>query len=231
MLTLDTAALVRRAFLEHLGMERTDLGRLRSLPVDAILGAQAAAFVATMVQTGLMPFHPVDDGDVVDGPPLDAFRAGRARGVDLVIGTMRDELQLFPDPGGPALEDARLVDRIARGLGGDDAGAARALIRYRRRLGEGATAGAVWDAIRTDTTMWVPNLRIADAHSSHHAATYVYRFDWEAPEIGAAHAVDIPFTFGTFDREGWGRGRRVRRARRVPRHRAARGVGRIRAPG
>jgi carboxylesterase type B len=32
----------------------------------------------------------------------------------------------------------------------------------------------------------------------------VYRFDWEAPRLGAAHAVDVPFTFGTFDREGWG---------------------------
>jgi para-nitrobenzyl esterase len=32
----------------------------------------------------------------------------------------------------------------------------------------------------------------------------VYRFDWEAPGIGAAHAVDVPFTFGTFDRDGWG---------------------------
>ena len=32
----------------------------------------------------------------------------------------------------------------------------------------------------------------------------MYRFDWEAPGIGAAHAVDVPFTFGTFDRDGWG---------------------------
>jgi para-nitrobenzyl esterase len=32
----------------------------------------------------------------------------------------------------------------------------------------------------------------------------VYRFDWEAPGLGAAHGVDLPFTFATFDREGWG---------------------------
>src|ERR1019366_1628532 len=28
--------------------------------------------------------------------------------------------------------------------------------------------------------------------------------EWPAPGVGAAHAVDLPFTFGTFDREGWG---------------------------
>ena len=52
--------------------------------------------------------------------------------------------------------------------------------------------------------MRIPNLRVADAHATRGAPTFVYRFDWEAPGIGAAHAVDVPFTFGTFDREGWG---------------------------
>ena len=58
-------------------------------------------------------------------------------------------------------------------------------------------------AIRTDTMMRVPALQVADAHAAHHATTYVYRFDWSSPAIGAAHAIDLPFTFGTFDREGW----------------------------
>jgi carboxylesterase type B len=50
----------------------------------------------------------------------------------------------------------------------------------------------------------VPALRVADGHARAGGVTYVYRFDWEAPGIGAAHAVDVPFTFGTFDRDGWG---------------------------
>ena len=29
-------------------------------------------------------------------------------------------------------------------------------------------------------------------------------FTWEAPERGAFHAIDIPFTFDTFDVDGWG---------------------------
>jgi carboxylesterase type B len=62
----------------------------------------------------------------------------------------------------------------------------------------------VWEAVRTDVMMREPNLRVADAQAEHQPDTFVYRFDWEAPGRGAVHAVDIPFTFGTFDREGWG---------------------------
>ena len=52
--------------------------------------------------------------------------------------------------------------------------------------------------------MRVPTLHVADAQVAHNPNTYVYRFDWRSPGLGAAHATDVPFTFGTFDREGWG---------------------------
>jgi carboxylesterase type B len=62
----------------------------------------------------------------------------------------------------------------------------------------------VWSAARTDAVLRVPALRVADAHAAAGNRAFVYRFDWEAPDIGAAHAVDLPFTFGTFARDGWG---------------------------
>jgi carboxylesterase type B len=201
----DAAELVTRAFLEHLGMDGVDVDRLRELPVDAVLDAQDAAFAATMVATGMMPFHPVDDGDVVDGSPVDALRAGRAAPVDLVIGTTRDELRLFPDPSSAGLERAQLVRRIGR-LAGDAApiDPEQAVDLYLDALGPGATPGDVWERVRTDTMMRVPTLSVADAQAGHNPDTFVYRFDWSSPDLGAAHATDVPFTFGTFDREGWG---------------------------
>ena len=36
------------------------------------------------------------------------------------------------------------------------------------------------------------------------APTFTYLFSWRAPDVGAFHAVDLPFTFGTFDADGWG---------------------------
>ena len=231
--TAEQADLVTRAFLDHLGLDRADLDRLRALPVDAILDAQGAAFVATMFATDMMPFHPIDDGDVVDGSPVDAIRAGRAAGVDLVIGTTSDELRLFPDPASAGLERDELVRRIARqleaspvsqkiaprsepgperpgaegarsGVLGTAIDAERAVDLYLDALGAGATPGDVWERIRTDTMMRVPTLHVADAQVAHNPNTYVYRFDWRSPGLGAAHATDVPFTFGTFDREGWG---------------------------
>ncbi len=204
VLSPDQAALVVKAFLEHLGLPHADLARLRELPIDAILDAQSAAFVATMAATGLMPFHPVVDGDVIDGPPIDALRRGRARDVDLVIGTTSDELRLFPDPTSADLDREHLVRRLAR-LAGDAAPvpAERATDLYLDALGPGATPGDVWERVRTDTMMRVPVLHVAEAQAGHNPNTFVYRFDWASPGLGAAHATDVPFTFGTFDREGW----------------------------
>jgi len=56
----------------------------------------------------------------------------------------------------------------------------------------------------TDTMMRIPATLLADELSRHNPATYTYSFEWQAPVLGAAHAVDLPFTFGTFDRCGWG---------------------------
>ena len=148
-----------------------------------------------------MPFHPSFDDTLVDVDPIGGFRAGRARDVDLVIGNTRDELRLFPDPRARDLDDAALVRMVAR-LGGPAVDPDAVLAAYRHRDSE-RSAGAIWEAARTDAVLRVPALRVADGHTRAGGVTFVYRFDWEAPGIGAAHAVDVPFTFGTFDRDGW----------------------------
>jgi para-nitrobenzyl esterase len=47
-------------------------------------------------------------------------------------------------------------------------------------------------------------MQVADAQSRWRPSTFSYLFTWEAPRLGAFHAVDLPFTFGTFDVDGWG---------------------------
>ena len=74
---------------------------------------------------------------------------------------------------------------------------------YRAALGPTAGNGDVWEAVRTDARMRIPTLRLAEARATSGTPAFVYRFDWAAPGLGAVHAVDVPFTFGTFDREGW----------------------------
>ena len=55
----------------------------------------------------------------------------------------------------------------------------------------------------SDAEMQVPLQRALDAHAEI-APTFTYLFSWRAPDVGAFHAVDLPFTFGTFDADGWG---------------------------
>jgi para-nitrobenzyl esterase len=200
-LTTELAQQVRDSLVRHLDVG-SGLDALRSAPTAALLAAQDHVFAELGPATGLMPFHPCFDGALVDVDPIRGFAAGRARDIGLVIGNTRDELRLFPDPRARDLDDAGLARMVAR-LGGPDVDPDAVLAAYRRH-DPARSAGAIWEAARTDAVLRVPALCAADAHARAGGATYVYRFDWEAPGIGAAHAVDVPFTFGTFDRDGWG---------------------------
>jgi acyl-CoA synthetase len=200
-LTAELAHQVRESLTKHLGTG-AGLDALRAAPVDAVVKAQDGAFAELGLATGLMPFHPCLDDALVDVDPIGGFRAGRAREIDLVIGNTRDELRLFPDPRARDLDDAGLARMVAR-LGGSAVDPDAVLAAYRRDDPD-RPAAAIWEAARTDAVLRVPALRVADAHARAGGVTHVYRFDWEAPGIGAAHAVDVPFTFGTFDRDGWG---------------------------
>jgi para-nitrobenzyl esterase len=198
----DTATEIASTFARALDLAAADASRLRDVPVGRLLDAQDATVAAMLGRVGPMSFAPSIDRDLCDRQVIDAISAGRAREISVVIGTTRDELALFPDPGAATLDDERLLRRI-------DALAPRVSPRrvldlYRRSLGDRASSSTIWDAVRTDAMMTVPNDRVAMAHAAGGGATFVYRFAWEAPSVGAAHAVDLPFTFGTFDRDGWG---------------------------
>lgn len=210
-LTLELAHRVRDGLGAQLHVAPNDFDALRAVPVDALITAQNRVFAEHGFATGLMPFHPTFD-DLVDLDPIHGFQAGRASAVDLIIGNTRDELRLFVDPRARDLDDAGLAPMLAR-LGNDRIDLARIdpvridpadVIAAYRSERPGCSAAEIWEAARTDSVLRVPALQAADAHAAAGAPTFVYRFDWEAPEIGAAHAVDVPFTFGTFDRGGWG---------------------------
>lgn len=201
-LTAEQGEMVASSVATNLGLDRPDAEAMRQLPAAAIVAAQAATAMDLVASIGLMPYGPVLDGGECDATILDAFAAGRPDAVDLVLGTTRHELRLFPDPTAAGLDDARLVRRVARLA--PDADPSAVVDDLRARLGGAVAPAEVWDAARTELMMRAPNVELARVRAARgHAPTFVYRFDWEAPEIGAAHGVDIPFTFGTFDREGW----------------------------
>jgi len=64
-------------------------------------------------------------------------------------------------------------------------------------------------AIETDRVFRIPAVRLAEAQSAHQAQrprTWAYLVCWESPlmggSLGACHAIDIPFVFGSIGRRG-----------------------------
>jgi carboxylesterase type B len=65
-----------------------------------------------------------------------------------------------------------------------------------------AVDGDLVEAI-ADLDLHVPNELLARAHRDRGNSVWRYRFAWDAPARRACHALDLPFTFGTFDVDTW----------------------------
>jgi para-nitrobenzyl esterase len=124
------------------------------------------------------------------------------------------------------IETARLDRSTARVLARVPGGPARAdaLLEGYRRAGEariGANPLDVFCALETDRVYRIPALRLADAQARAGGAVYAYHFTWPSAllggALGACHAVEVPFVFGTTNH----RGARVQRPARSRRARRA----------
>ena len=199
LLDRDAAREVAIAFARCAGVDVDDIDALRALSPDQVLAAQAQAAGELFGTVGTMPFHPCIDGDVLPRSWQAAAEAGTST-KPVIIGTNRDEMSLFAmfDPAAATLDDAALDERLVA------VGLEPTVVRAAYAATGTTEPPAVWARLTTDRAMWIPAVRWATAHSAH-APTRMYRFDWPAaaPGLGAPHAVDIPFTFGTIDRDGW----------------------------
>ncbi len=178
----------------------SDAGALRKLSAGALVQAQSTAMVSLLTTVGMMPFHPMVDGDILHATPAHAFAQGEAAGVALVAGTTADEMRLFVDSSAAAPPRDKLVRRAARYLGLDEAAAAATVDRYDDALGSDDT-NEIWRALFGDNEMQVPCRAVLDAHAPH-GPTFTYCFTWGGPAVGACHGIDIPFPFGNFV-DGW----------------------------
>ena len=188
-----------------LGVAPTRVG-IASVPVPALLAAaaQLGAEVSAKpfrrlwgdVAKNLMVFEPVVDGDILPGIPEDLVRAGAARDIEVLIGTNTDEANLFFVPGGALKKMPSIVGSVfAWTYGARRPGTVR---HYRRNRPE-STPGQVASAVLTDGYYRMPALRLAESHPHAH----VYEFAWRSPafdgELGACHAIELPFVFDNLD--------------------------------
>ena len=181
------------------------------LPPDRV--ARACRELITEVQTApdpakwgslalsQQPFAPVVDGDVLPRPPLQAITAGSGSDVPLLIGTTAQEARLI-------LVAAGIIDQVddaALALAAGGYGLPGEAVEVYRRNRPHASPGELLSAVVSDWYFRIPSIRIAEARAAAPvpaAPTWMYRFDWAAPALGAGHSVEIPFVFDTLGAPG-----------------------------
>ncbi|HEY6294950.1 MAG TPA: carboxylesterase family protein, partial [Streptosporangiaceae bacterium] len=205
-LPAETARIITAELARRLGVAPT-LEAFAAVPVDRLVATQfqLSGDLAMNpdpgrwreVSANAMAFEPVVDGEILPARPIDGIAAGNGRGVDLLVGTNRDENRMFLVPTGVVdfIDDASLA-LVTGGLGLDAAG----LAVYRSGT---PSAGDALADVMTDWFFRVPAIRLAERH---HGAAHMYEFAWPTPvfggRLGACHALEIGFVFDTLDVEG-----------------------------
>jgi para-nitrobenzyl esterase len=207
--TRDLASRIAELVLDSLGIAPGDAERLREVDTEQILQAQDEAALQQMARPGaaLLPFQPVVDGKALPKPPIEAIAEGLSADVAVLVGSTRDEWNLFGmmDPRQASMDEAEATAAVEAAVGDE---AKRLLEAYRSaRAGTGGgelSPRQLYLAIQTDRIFRIPAVRLAEAQSRHQVRTYQYLFTWESPagDLGACHGIDIPFVFGLVEGEG-----------------------------
>jgi para-nitrobenzyl esterase len=184
------AAGIAAALLAELGIEPGgDTGVLASLPAEKII---EAADRMTYKLTGgslSMLFQPVIDPHTLPVNPSEAIAAGSAEGIPLLIGTNRDEGNLFfrEDSSFPGFEQSLKALEMLTGRGN-----LAEVVRHYPATWQGQAE------ILTDIYFWSSAVSFAESQLPY-APVWMYRFDWAVnghPLLGkAVHGAEIVYAF------------------------------------
>jgi para-nitrobenzyl esterase len=203
-----------RALRRALEVSDEQLEVLWDVPAERVLAAQQAAAASETGGGAINTFSPVHDGDTLPLPLHEAIPSGETARVPLLIGTNRDEMNLFL---GDALKklnepiaEPKLFEALAGLVPGTPEPRLRALLDVYRRSRSARdlphSDRALLAAISTDALWRVPSFRFAEAHRAHQPATFQYLFTYPSPAmrgaLGAFHGLELPFVFGTLDAPG-----------------------------
>ncbi|MED5020580.1 carboxylesterase/lipase family protein [Paenibacillus chibensis] len=189
-ITDEQGRLLAKALIESLGVADHQLDKLDSLSTEDILLAgnklkQAAGSSAIML------FQPVIDGKELPLDPLESVAQGSATGIELIIGTNREEGALFIQDGMPLLSGEKNAKAYAAVTGEP---------RAASWIGDYPMTVDGQRQAMTELYFWRSALRFAEAHRKH-APVWMYRFDFALVPghrlLGTAfHSAEIPFVLG-----------------------------------
>ena len=193
--SLDRAREISAELLVEAGVD--DLAGLQDLEVADLLAAQERMRPRGAEEL----FSPVLDDVVVPATPMERMQRGAGSEVPVLTGTNLDEFRywLLTDPRLPTLEPRHLHKRIRRNGADPD----RVIDAYRASRPE-LDDNQLAIALVGDLSFRLPQIRMAEAREDAGARTWMYLMTRPSPveggRLGCAHAMDIPFVFGTWDK-------------------------------
>ena len=196
----DAATAAAEKMMAKLGVGSLD--ELVAVPADSLVAAQVA-LTGGALGGGGTPLGPVLDGRTLTEHMFEPVPAPSSLGVPLLIGTCKDEMTLFSLD---IQRDRFGADRLrsaAHSIFGDATDTAVGVYERTRR---GSTTFDRYIAMTTDRFR-VGSIRISERRAEASAVpVYMYRFDFESPlfegQLGAPHAMEIPFVFDNLDVAG-----------------------------
>ena len=217
VLVPEQASIVAEYFVKALGASAAHPERIFTAQHQELVLAQRecgkhyierGAGAKRLPQIG-MNLMPVVDGDLLPADPMSAIESGAARDVELIAGCTVDEWNYFlflTEPTKRDLDDAQLLKVLEKRAPGRGMSA---VSFYRSLLGTAPPPWMIYSAFESDRTFRMPVLRLTDAHAAAGGRTFAYLFEFRSPvfqgQMGACHALEIPFVFGTIDSR-FGRG-------------------------
>ncbi len=205
----------RRSIFEHVAKVLDldvagDLGaQLRALDPAVLLAAQDRVATEIKLPLGQLCWSPGYETAALPAAPLDVITRGGAPKLPMLIGTTRDEWRMFTatDAKRRNLDEATLHTYVERTFADASDPAARrreVLATFERDpdTGERRSPAEQWAALQTARVFMKPARELADAHAAAGADVWSYRFDWRPrvlrDRLGACHAMEIPFVFGSY---------------------------------
>jgi para-nitrobenzyl esterase len=212
----DADMTIGERLLDILGISASDVDALISLPVDRLLAADLDLRIK-MAGPGeplrITVTAPWVDGKILPLPPVEATQVGSAAPLPLIIGTNLDEWKLFSmmDPNGLKIDESMMVDRLKFFIPPQHVEKIiKAYRKARDSRGDSTIPFELVSAVLSDFVFRIPALQMTEGHQRRGIPVYNYLFTWKSPALdgmlGACHALELGFVFGTYDDQFCGRG-------------------------
>jgi para-nitrobenzyl esterase len=192
----DQANRVASELLAKLGLTKSQVRELQTLPVDRIMSAYFAVVRSMNVDQMTMGFSPTVDGHAVPRHPFHPTASDESPNVPLMLGSARTELTNGADASMFSMNDQAMRGRIRSILG--ESG--ESVIEVYRKANSTATPSDLYFLIASDARYGAPIMKIAERRAAvSKAPVYLYYFRWESPVDGgrlkSPHTIEIPFAF------------------------------------